>query len=377
VIFGGRAAVLSGLERRVRCWVTFVGCITALLAGCGTPGEMGYATFYVGGGDDRQGAWSPETPIALESRFAVRASGDRDPLAVDLRSSNTEVISLAGTSLGPDDERVFLGLGTGTAAVEFFDATQGGDGELLDFIQLTISEAQDLQLATGGTKDRSDEDRLAPASFAILEEVPVSLEVGLLDGAGSDMNHFDVVEASTLGDPITADAGGWVLYLEADAAGSAELALTTRSQPAARSYEVAVVAESDLAPMVLQRIGDCGRSRATVEARFQTTDGVDVLGVPVSWSVAGAEDFSPDEDLVEVRFTDFPSLPAEVTATGAGQTTTLEVREADLCAPGCSHAGLETRAGRSLSWGFGLLLLVARRRPRAFLTPGCKAVLLL
>jgi len=319
---------------------------------------MGLATFYVGGGDDRQGGWDPDTSIAVASRFAVHASADEEPVAVDLRSSNDEVIELAGTSIGPADERVFLATGVGVAAVELFDATEPGGGELLDFIRLTVAEGQSLRLATGGTEDREPEDRVVPERFAILEDVPVSLELELLDGAGSLMNHFDVIDVSVGGDALTAEAGGVTLYLEADNAGSAEVVLTARSQPAAGSYELAVVTESDLAPMVLQRIGDCGRSRATVEAGFQTTDGIDVVGVPVSWSVAGAEDFDPDEDLVEVRFTDFPSLPVEVTATAAGQTTTIEISEADVCAPGCNLASSRARPG---AWVLGCLALLLGR----------------
>ncbi|MBN93311.1 MAG: hypothetical protein CL928_04455 [Deltaproteobacteria bacterium] len=357
----GRALASAGLKRRAGYLLTLIAC-GAALAGCGTPGEMGYATFYLGGGDDRQGAWSPETPIALESRFAVRASGDQDPVAVDLRSSNSEVVSLAGTSVGPSDERIFLGLGTGTAAVELFDATMGGDGELLDFIRLTISEATDLRLATGGTQERSEEDRLVPPTFAILVDQPVSLEVHLLDSSSSVMNHFDVVEASTDGAPITSDAGGAALYLEANTVGSAQLELSARSQPAVASYEVAVVAESDLAPMILQRIDNCRSSQATVEARFETVDGVSVVGVPVSWSVVGAEDFRSDEDLVEVDLADFPSLPVEVTATAGGQTSTVRVMAAELCAPGCSQVRLEARAGPSIWWAFSVLLLVTRSR---------------
>ena len=342
------------------------------LVGCSFSGEMGVATFKMEGGVSSSvgGGWAPEEKIALQTVFSVAAQADEAVFPVDLRSQNEDLLISVFAEDEPTsgDTGFFQAIGEGRTAIELISA---GEDELLDFFTVDVAAAQEVHLVSSAVlvQDGSSPTEYVP--FGIVESIPVTLDIALIDANGSSLNHHHVVTAESA-DPtaIEAVAGGSIVLLEG-VSGSTTVTHGATEQSASTTLSVHSLSEDAVTQLSLREVEseNCREGVVELVADLATDEGMPVLGYPVSWSVEGGELRSQTDASVTLEFASDELTPVRVTAT-AGTLEAEFVADRNETCPGntggCSQA--ETRKGHPSGLVSLLLLLVVtlfkRRRGR-------------
>jgi hypothetical protein len=346
---------MDGRQSLCAAAAAFVVAAMVAMGGCAVSGELGHARFLLGGGSSPASGWTPDTPLAVNTRFTVQAlhedSEDDEYRRTGLISSDESVIAPAD----PDDAggawAPFVAAGPGAADVELIDLDTGA---LIDLLPLVVGEADrlDVRLASG---------RETPGVFAMVEQTVIAASADLAAAGGMTLNHYDVVQGDTSARSVLdVTTGGDVVKFQSGAAGLVAVDLQAADQPAVSHFDVEVVSERAVDQLSLTVESTCADGEARVVAEFSTADGLVVLGLPVQWSVQGADRFDALGDTLTLSCDDFAAITVSASAAGLSQSADLAVDPAAAAAAGCSIADRGTAAP-----GILLVLLLAARLRRA------------
>jgi len=206
--------------------------------------------------------------------------------------------------------------------------------------------------------------------FAVVAGTPVSLSVRLDNENGVQLNHHNVTEASSSDtDILEADAGGSVVLLDANAAGTADLLLTLPGQPASNQFAVTVLLEADVTNLEVRAAQPivCRENKLLLFADLNSVEGLDVLGEAVDWELVG-EDLSGvvGDSSLSVEF-EPESVPFTVVASYGDLTASFLLEEEIVCteeSTGCTLVYRSPARGPQQLAGLLLVLLAGRRRER-------------
>jgi hypothetical protein len=152
------------------------------LSGCGVTGATGEAMFTVGS------SWSPDTPIAVGSRFGVSAvSNDLAKTKLRIESRDNNVFSLVSGS----SDGTFEAKGPGTADFAALDSA----GKEIDHLAYSAAAASQLELSNWAERIVAA-GAVMPETLSLVAGTKLSIRAELLGAQGQSLNHAGLVTSA-------------------------------------------------------------------------------------------------------------------------------------------------------------------------------------
>ena len=304
-------------QPRVIVSLAIAACLAVCVAGCGTEGLSGNATFSVGAGWDGDST----VPIAMGSVFSATS---REPglFGKSLRLESDNLAIIAPVTGGQANTWEAVGPGTCSLVAR----TEAGT----ELDRMTLEVAAVATVDAGHWADLSfDAGAVLPTTVGAVSNANIQLKIIVRDAAGRVMRHEQVASlVSDSGAPVNIDPGSpTTLVIGASGQGAFSVkALVKGGSAVLKAYKLNVIAPSDVnvitiasGPIVLS---DADTSEANsgstsklhlVYARCSEPTGQRVYGCKPAWTRTAGE------QLTLIQSSAYQWVPLDI-----GQSVTLQ-----------------------------------------------------